>query len=304
MASSSDVSAPFPEYPQCDRFLSSLSSPPWPFPLMRGLPRRTSAPKQPRKPRRGRPRTTFFARTTATATPGSTKALKACGTTKCAAATRAALLRDMGALAFRNGQKGPGGEALRRRARAPARRDPEPQLRRAGSAVGVRGRDARRGGGGAAAGAAVSSDPGGRRLHAHPADAAANRHAAPDLRRRGDRRDQRRGPLQAGRLVLVEAAESEEDGRWLGRAHPLRRRPGRDAAVLRPGLQRREGPDGQQRRPFAALLCAIQDEISGDAPHLPGKDPPKKCHASSDCPPDFPGCAKNDGATGDSEDRR
>jgi hypothetical protein len=43
----------------------------------------------------------------------------------------------------------------------------------------------------------------------------------------------------------------------------------------------------------------IKDEISGDAPHLPGMKAPKSCHESSDCPPDFPGCSKSGEAAGD-----
>lgn len=35
----------------------------------------------------------------------------------------------------------------------------------------------------------------------------------------------------------------------------------------------------------------IRNEIEGDQPNLPGKEPPKKCTGGpADCPPDFPGC--------------
>ena len=39
----------------------------------------------------------------------------------------------------------------------------------------------------------------------------------------------------------------------------------------------------------ARTPSAIKDDLSGDAPHLPGMKPPKSCYESSDCPPDFPG---------------
>jgi len=35
----------------------------------------------------------------------------------------------------------------------------------------------------------------------------------------------------------------------------------------------------------------IKNEIAGEAPHLPGKEPPAPCHDKADCPPGFPGCA-------------
>ena len=35
----------------------------------------------------------------------------------------------------------------------------------------------------------------------------------------------------------------------------------------------------------------IQNEIAGEAPHLPGRPAPAKCRDKADCPPGFPGCA-------------
>jgi hypothetical protein len=45
---------------------------------------------------------------------------------------------------------------------------------------------------------------------------------------------------------------------------------------------------------------AIKNELSGDAPHLPGKPPPSQCRDASDCPPGLPGCpaAKKSGGKG------
>jgi hypothetical protein len=39
----------------------------------------------------------------------------------------------------------------------------------------------------------------------------------------------------------------------------------------------------------------IQNEIAGDAPHLPGRPAPAKCKDKADCPPGFPGCSKKAG---------
>ncbi len=49
----------------------------------------------------------------------------------------------------------------------------------------------------------------------------------------------------------------------------------------------------------------IKNELEGEAPHLPGKPPPKQCAAKGECPPGLPGCpeagakptGKGDGAT-------
>jgi hypothetical protein len=45
---------------------------------------------------------------------------------------------------------------------------------------------------------------------------------------------------------------------------------------------------------------AIKNELSGEAPHLPGKPPPSQCRDASDCPPGLPGCpaAKKSGGKG------
>ncbi len=45
---------------------------------------------------------------------------------------------------------------------------------------------------------------------------------------------------------------------------------------------------GSMKAPFKV---PIRNKIKGDAPSLPGKDPPKKCAAKEDCPPGLEGCA-------------
>ena len=46
---------------------------------------------------------------------------------------------------------------------------------------------------------------------------------------------------------------------------------------------------GDRNAPFKTT---VKRDFSGDAPHFPGKDPPKQCADAGDCPPDFPGCKK------------
>lgn len=48
---------------------------------------------------------------------------------------------------------------------------------------------------------------------------------------------------------------------------------------------------GSMKAPFKVT---IRQSVSGDQPSLPGKDPPKKCASTADCPPGLPGC-KGDG---------
>ena len=48
---------------------------------------------------------------------------------------------------------------------------------------------------------------------------------------------------------------------------------------------------GSMKAPFK---IPIRSKITGDAPSLPGKNPPKKCAAKEDCPPGLEGCAGAD----------
>jgi hypothetical protein len=41
----------------------------------------------------------------------------------------------------------------------------------------------------------------------------------------------------------------------------------------------------------------IQNEIAGEAPHLPGKPAPARCRDKADCPPGFPGCTAGSSAS-------
>jgi hypothetical protein len=48
---------------------------------------------------------------------------------------------------------------------------------------------------------------------------------------------------------------------------------------------------GDPKHPYTV---PIADDISGEAPHLPGQSPPKACGEDTDCPPGLPGCAPED----------
>jgi hypothetical protein len=49
---------------------------------------------------------------------------------------------------------------------------------------------------------------------------------------------------------------------------------------------------GDRNSPYKT---AVSRDFAGEAPHFPGKDPPKQCADAGDCPPDFPGCKKGGG---------
>jgi hypothetical protein len=64
------------------------------------------------------------------------------------------------------------------------------------------------------------------------------------------------------------------------------------------GFNAQKDPIAKNGDATSAYSVSINDEIGGDAPHLPGKRPPKRCHETNDCPPDFPGCKKTEEASG------
>ncbi len=48
------------------------------------------------------------------------------------------------------------------------------------------------------------------------------------------------------------------------------------------------GSSGDPKHPYTV---PIKDDLSGDAPHLPGQPPPRSCGEDTECPPGLPGCA-------------
>jgi len=55
------------------------------------------------------------------------------------------------------------------------------------------------------------------------------------------------------------------------------------------------GTNGTRKAPNRV---SIQNEISGEAAHLPGRPAPVKCKDKADCPPGFPGCSSKKAAKG------
>jgi hypothetical protein len=58
------------------------------------------------------------------------------------------------------------------------------------------------------------------------------------------------------------------------------------------------GSSGDPKHPYTV---AIKDDYSGDAPHLPGQQPPRSCGEDTECPPGLPGCAAEEEPKGGGE---
>lgn len=224
------------------------------------------------------------------------KALRACGESKCTPQTKATLLMDLGAMQFKKGAKDESSLSFQTAAKLvpgitfdPAFDSPE--LRAAfAAATGA--------GGGDSGGVAPTGDFG----HTPPAEQAFN--TPLPIYVDG-------GPDSVARVVVKYRSEGSSswkridlkklDGGWGGLI------PCGDVKVgtLRYYIQGLDdtktpvGSNGDTKHPYTVQ---IKDSISGDAPHLPGKAPPKSCSESSDCPPDFPGCSKSGESAGENGD--
>jgi hypothetical protein len=219
------------------------------------------------------------------------RAAHACGASKCSAATKAAVLRDLGTMQFRNGDIG----AAKKSWEAALRLDPSlslnpdydaPDLRPAWEDV--------KGGGGAG-----GPPPQGDFAHTPPAEQKANT-PLPIYA-------EYPGQSQVARVVVKYKGATGSD--WA--RVDLKRVGGGWGGVIPCGDVTKgvlhywiqgfdEGGDpiagsGDPKHPFAV---PIKDDITGEPPHLPGKPPPKNCE-DSDCPPGLPGCtSEKEGASG------
>ncbi len=235
------------------------------------------------------------------------KVLRACGETKCSPQTRAALLMDIGAMQFKKGSKDEANLSFVAAAKLQpgVTFDPafdSPELRAAFAAAtgtgGGSGGGGSSGGGEAGGGAAPTGDFG----HTPPTEQAVN--TPLPLFVDG-------GPDSVARVVVKYRSESSSswkridlkklDDGWGGLI------PCGDVTTgtLRyyiQGLDESKTPVGSNGDAKHPYTVQIKDTISGDAPHLPGKDAPKSCSQSSDCPPDFPGCSKSGESAGENGD--
>lgn len=210
------------------------------------------------------------------------KAVKACGASKCTAGTRAALLRDLGTMQFRLGDLGEGQRswAAARAAQPAIALNPDydaPDLRAAW--------DDGKGGG--------SAQPTGDFAHSPAAEQRVNTPLPIYAEYAGG----------AGVARVVVKYRGSSGGDW--KRVDLKRMgsgwggliPCGDVAkgTMRYWLQGfDDGGDpvassGDPKRPYSV---AIRDDISGEAPRLPGKPAPSACteQPDRDCPPGLPGC--------------
>lgn len=230
------------------------------------------------------------------------KALKACGAKKCVPATRAALLRDLGVMAFRKGDKDQANKYFADAVKAspdvamnPAYDAPD--VRKALAAAKGGGGGGGDGGGGGGGGGSAEQ-PSGDFTHEPPAEQKVDTPLPIYVEGGGDVtrvivKYKSPGSSSWKRIDLKKVGDG-----WGGLI------PCGDvqSGTLRYYIQgidsskEATASNGDAKHPYTVQ---IKDEISGDAPHLPGKKAPASCHESSDCPPDFPGCSKKGESAGD-----
>ncbi len=237
------------------------------------------------------------------------KAVKACGTTKCSAATRAALQRDIGAMLFRKNDADGANKAWAKAVKL----QPGITMNPAYDAADIRSAFQAATGGAASAGGgagAAAAGGGGGTSHAGGGPAAGDFTHTPAMEQKVNT------PLP----VYVEGAPAEvavvvvkykgatmsdwrrvdldKVGEGWGGLIPCSDVTSGTMRYYIQGINRNKEPvanSGDAKHPFTV---PIRDEITGDEPSLPGMKPPKACSgASADCPPDFPGCGKK--GTGD-----
>jgi hypothetical protein len=213
------------------------------------------------------------------------KALKVCGARKCAPGTKAAVLRDLGTMQFRNGDVGVAkktwADAFKLQADIKLNPDYDTADLRAAF------EDARGGGG------PMGEQPSGDFAHTPAGEQKVNSPLPVYVEYPGT------GANIARVVVKYKGAAMSDWGRvdlkkmgngWGG----LIPCSGVTKGVLRYWVQGfDDGGDpaassGDPKHPFTV---PIKDDIDGEPPHLPGQSAPKGCGEDTDCPPGLPGCA-------------
>jgi hypothetical protein len=213
------------------------------------------------------------------------RALRICGTSKCTPPTRAQLLRDLGTMQFRAGDLGAAKrsweEALRLQPDIVLNPDYEtPDLRAAW--------DEQKGAG---EGAAAGGQPTGDFTHTPAAEQKVSTPLPVYV--------EYPGTLTVARVIAKYRGQRSTDWQRVD----LKRMGGGWGGVIPCGDLTRgtlrywiqgfdDGGDpiassGDPKHPYTV---PIRDDISGEAPHLPGKSPPKTC--GEECPPGLPGCGE------------
>jgi hypothetical protein len=205
------------------------------------------------------------------------KAIKACGTNRCTNPTRAALQRDVGTMLFRqddkDGARKSFGEALRL--------DPELPLNPSYDAPDLRA--AWRQAGGQGAGAANAGGPPSGAFDHTPAAAQKVNTPLPVFAGGADP-DVRRVVLRyrAGGMTEWKRIEMKKvDGGWAGTIPCGDVTLGTMSYYLL-GYDENGDPvasNGNSQHPYTV---SIQDEIDGEAPHLPGQRPPRTCDEANE----------------------
>jgi hypothetical protein len=228
------------------------------------------------------------------------KAARACGTKNCTPGTKAAVLRDLGTMQFRNGDLGAAkkswADALALQADIALNPDYDtPDLHAAFE-------DARGSGG------AMGEQPSGDFSHTPAGEQKVNTPLPVYV--------EYPGSASVARVVLKYKGAAMSD--W-GKVELKKMGSGWGGlvpcsavtkGVLRYWVQGFDdggdpvGSSGDPKHPFTV---PVQDDIAGEPPHFPGKSPPKSCGEDTECPPGLPGCApeeeeKSGGGGGEGEE--
>jgi hypothetical protein len=224
------------------------------------------------------------------------KAVRICGKgAKCSPGTKAALLRDLGTMQFRNGDVGIAKETWAQafKAQADITLNPDydtPDLRAAFEEA--------RGGSGA-----MGEQPSGDFAHTPAGEQKVNTPLPIYVEYPGSAKIVRVTVKYKGAAMNDWArTDLKKSGNgWAG----LIPCSGVTKGVLRYWIQGfDDGGDpaassGDPKHPYAV---PIKDEIAGEAPHLPGKPPPRDCSEDTDCPPGLPGCGVEEKPEGPAEE--
>jgi len=214
------------------------------------------------------------------------KAVRLCGAKKCTPGTRAALLRDLGTMQFRNGDVGAAkktwANALQIQADLTLNPDYDtPDLRAAFEEA--------RGGTGAGA---MGEQPSGDFAHTPAGEQKVNTPLPVYVEY----------PGSGGVVRVVIKYKGAAMSDW-GRVDLKHAGPGWGGlipctavtkGVMRywvQGFDDGGDPVGSSGDPKHPYTVTIKDDIDGDPPHLPGQSAPKSCGEDTECPPGLPGCA-------------
>jgi len=224
------------------------------------------------------------------------RALRTCGTSKCTPSTRALLLRDLGTMQFRAGDVGAAkrswAEALKLQPDLVLNPDYEtPDLRAAWDEV--------KGAGESEAG----PQPTGDFTHAAPAEQKVNTPLPVYVEYPGNSTVARvivkyKGP----RATDWQRANLARMGSGWGGVIPCGDLSRGTLRYWIQGFDEGGDPIASSGDPKHPYTVPIRDDIAGEAPHLPGKSPPKTCGEETECPPGLPGCGEEKPATGNEEE--